>query len=231
MRKGGAFGTALSLRATLHTMRYALRRALPKDPWWHIVGLSFGLVFVLMLTVARLAPTQLDLLDFHIEKLVAPLQTQPYIELFLAITILGSALGVTLVATGSAYILRAKRRSVLELFLALILAGSTMRIAKAFVERARPETITWVDSLTSFSFPSGHATLATTVYGFLSLMLYRRAKTNLGRVLSIGFGALIIGLICLSRLVLSYHYFTDVVAGVLLGLFWLSVVHMFPQRT
>jgi len=63
-----------------------------------------------------------------------------------------------------------------------------------------------------FSFPSGHATGATAVYGGLGLLLTvgRRGW----RYLLAG-GA--IGLISLSRLVLGVHYPRDVLAGMALG--------------
>ena len=63
-----------------------------------------------------------------------------------------------------------------------------------------------------FSFPSGHATGATAVYGSLGLLLTIGRRR--WRYLLAG-GA--IGLISLSRLVLQVHYLRDVFAGMTLG--------------
>ena len=63
-----------------------------------------------------------------------------------------------------------------------------------------------------FSFPSGHATGATAVYGSLGLLL--TVGRRRWRYLLAG-GA--IGLISLSRLVLQVHYPRDVLAGMALG--------------
>ncbi|HWU24672.1 MAG TPA: phosphatase PAP2 family protein, partial [Candidatus Paceibacterota bacterium] len=105
----------------------------------------------------------------------------------------------------------------------------SMGIAKMFVERARPSVLTWLDPSNTYSFPSGHATLSAAFYGFVSVQLYRRSHTRLTRILSLLIPMLLIALISVSRIILNYHYFTDVLAGILLGLFWLAVIFMLPK--
>lgn len=63
-----------------------------------------------------------------------------------------------------------------------------------------------------FTFPSGHATAATVVYGGLALLLTVGRK-RLRYLLA----ASMIVLISLSRVVLEVHYLRDVVAGIVLG--------------
>ncbi|WP_253737359.1 phosphatase PAP2 family protein [Halohasta salina] len=63
-----------------------------------------------------------------------------------------------------------------------------------------------------FTFPSGHATAATVVYGGLGLLLSVGRK----RVRYLLAGSLIV-LISLSRVVLDVHYVRDIVAGIVLG--------------
>jgi undecaprenyl-diphosphatase len=143
--------------------------------------------------------------------------------------VLGSGTGATLVALGAAYFLRNNRFAVLQLGFLLLCATVSMDIAKTFVERLRPESLLWVDPLNTYSFPSGHATLATALYAFIGVCLYRRLRSPLPRFLATAACALLVLLVCASRLVLSAHYFTDVLAGMLLGLFWLAVVFMLPR--
>lgn len=204
-------------------------RHLPRDPWWHIFGLCSGLAFAVMLLVARLHPHCFDPADRIFEGLAKPLQTLAHTEPFLVMSVLGSGIGVTAIACGVAYYLRRKPYSVVQLVLVLVFASLSMGIAKAFVERARPTTLDWLVSLRSYSFPSGHATMSSALYGFIAVMLYRRSTTRLTRFLAVFLPACIVFLVCTSRVVLAYHYFTDVTAGVLLGLFWLSVVFMLPK--
>lgn len=179
--------------------------------------------------VARLHPERFDYIDSTFEAFVKPLQTFGHAEPFIILTVLGSGIGVTVLALGAAYFLRKHPFSVMQLLLLLVWASLSMGIAKVFVERARPTSVDWLVSLHSYSFPSGHATMSSAFYGFVAVNLYRRSLTPLSRFLSVFVPALVVLLVCTSRVVLGYHYFTDVLAGVLLGLFWLSVVFMLPK--
>lgn len=213
------------MRYTVRMLRH-IKRALPRDPWWHVWGLCFGLLFALMLMVARLYPTYFGQVDVSFESAVQPLQTFGHVEFFLIVTALGSITGIIVLAVGAAYFLRHNRFAVLQLILLLAFSAASMGIAKAFVERTRPDVLLWLSPLSTYSFPSGHATMSTAFFGFIAVCLYRRSRSSIGRFLSVLAPVLVIVLICLSRIILNYHYFTDVVAGILLGLFWLAVIFM-----
>lgn len=206
-----------------------VHKHLPNDPWWHVFGLSSGLLFAIMLMFARLDPDDFERLDAWFENAVKPLQTFGHIELFLAITVLGSVVGITVMTIGAAFFLRRNRLAVLQLFLLMVFSSVSMGSAKFFVERARPNVLLWLDPSNTYSFPSGHATLSTALYGFIAVQLYRRSTSTIARYLSILVPAGVILLVSWSRIVLNYHYFTDVTAGILLGLFWLAVIFMLPK--
>lgn len=81
------------------------------------------------------------------------------------------------------------------------------------------------------SFPSGHVTVATAFYGFLTMLLGRlhsQWKTTLYSVL-----ACFITCIAISRLYLNAHWFNDVVGGLLLGLLCVNIIALscFHRRT
>lgn len=95
-------------------------------------------------------------------------------------------------------------------------------IFKNFFSRQRPEVLAAYDG-TGYSFPSGHATGAVTFYGFLAYLIIRSTlaavwKWVLGTLLTLA--AL---LVAVSRMFLDVHYFTDVLAGISVGLFWLLI--------
>jgi undecaprenyl-diphosphatase len=208
-----------------------VRRKMMRDPWWHVAGLSLGLLFVLLLMLARLYPAELNEIDLLVEAAILPFQSFTTIEAFLVITALGGVSGIIIVGLGATFLLRRNRFAVLQLFLLLVFSSISMGIAKTFVERARPEALLWIDPLNTYSFPSGHATLSAALYGFLAVCLYRRLRHPAARMLAVLGPALLVLLICISRVVLNAHYLTDVIGGVLLGLFWLCVVFMLPRHT
>ncbi|NTW22794.1 phosphatase PAP2 family protein [Candidatus Falkowbacteria bacterium] len=93
-------------------------------------------------------------------------------------------------------------------------------IIKITIERPRP--LGGVYEEASFSFPSAHAALSVSFYGYLLYWAWRRSTWS--RRVNLTFGWLIlIFLIGFSRLFLGVHYLSDVLGGFVLGLLWLLV--------
>lgn len=107
------------------------------------------------------------------------------------------------------------------LFFCLISSWGMMNFLKLFFMRPRPtgEQLVYAGG---YSFPSGHATLAVAFYGFIIYLLLASQKNRLNRCLS-GLIAVLIFLIGVSRVYLNVHYATDVIAGFILGSFFLAV--------
>ena len=71
-----------------------------------------------------------------------------------------------------------------------------------------------------FSFPSGHATIITTL-GILAFYFFKNDFKNAWtRRLFIFADALIVSAVCFSRIYLNAHWTSDVLAGMTLALFW-----------
>ncbi len=199
------------------------------NSFWRTSAILSGVAFAVMLMCARYSPDTLDDLDALVTPHILWLQSFTSVQVFIAVTTLGSVLGVSFIALGAVYFLRNSRASIVRLVLLLATAGVSVEATKSFVERTRPEVLTWLIPESSFSFPSGHSTLSMAFYGFVAVSLYRRANSTAAKLAAVLVPGLIILMIGFSRMVLSYHYFTDVIAGFLLGLFWLSVVFMLPR--
>jgi len=99
-------------------------------------------------------------------------------------------------------------------------AQATTWSLKFITARVRPPFLEGVTA-GSPSFPSAHATVSMAVYGFLALAIAQGVPQ--ARTVVFAVAGLLILLICSSRLVLSLHYLSDVLAGAVVGLAWVMV--------
>lgn len=104
---------------------------------------------------------------------------------------------------------------------AIVAASSTLLLLglKQFFHRHRPD-LPLVKTLTNFSFPSGHALCS---FILCSVIIYLVDKGSLDLKWKWLFSILLILfsiVIGISRIVLRYHYATDVLAGFCVGFAW-----------
>jgi undecaprenyl-diphosphatase len=196
---------------------------------WEVIRcslLAVGLItsaFV-CLTIAVLHWGRTSAIDLAVNDFFQPFRAPWLLQLFIEVTSLGTIISMgMLVAVVSALLWSMRRSSILlPLWVSFLGAEGTTWIAKYAINRARP---VFIDGIAEFnpSFPSGHATASTVVIGFIGFVIARELPTKGVRV-EVGFwSAMAIAAICLSRLFLSLHYLSDVLAGVLVGLAWLLI--------
>jgi membrane-associated phospholipid phosphatase len=170
--------------------------------------------------------------DDWINAMVEPLRTSAVVSISLWISALGDSPAVVsavIIATG---FLWAQRRFhvIGPLWIANLGAQATTWSGKYFVGRDRPPLPVDITAF-SPSFPSGHATAAMAVYGFLAYAIARDLPVIRERFEIAYWIAVLIGSIGLSRLALGVHYVTDVVGGFLVGGFWLLVGFVIAEWT
>jgi YegS/Rv2252/BmrU family lipid kinase len=116
-----------------------------------------------------------------------------------------------------ALLFRKHRRAAFFTVGVMIAVSIATTVIKNLVDRDRPPWQNAEALLSSYGYPSGHASSAAALGGIvviLASMLVRRA--NLRRAAYAGV-VLVVLLVCLDRVLLGRHYPTDVVGGVLLG--------------
>jgi undecaprenyl-diphosphatase len=74
------------------------------------------------------------------------------------------------------------------------------------------------------SFPSGHVVLAISIYGLLATLWVRAARSWSERVLAVLLAISIVAVTGLSRGRLGTHWPSDLIAGGIIGLAWLTVM-------
>jgi undecaprenyl-diphosphatase len=97
-------------------------------------------------------------------------------------------------------------------------------LLKVIFARERPSFSDPLVMLTTYSFPSGHATGATIFYGLAAYLIARGVKSWTWRVLSVVAAVVVVSLIGFSRLYLGAHYLSDVLGGFGVGIVWLASV-------
>ena len=95
-------------------------------------------------------------------------------------------------------------------------------LLKNVFQRARPSFKDPLLTLTSYSFPSGHAAAATLFYGLLAAYLICRVTPWPWRVVIAVLAILMVALVGLSRIYLGVHYPSDVLAAVAASSGWLA---------
>lgn len=162
------------------------------------------------------------LLDGLVQAALAPLRSRQLVAAFDWLTQMGTgAAGVAVLASASGLLLTSGRAGFIgPMWLAFVGAEATSWSVKFVAGRARPP---FIEGLTaaSPSFPSAHATVAVAAYGFLALTMAAGMPARRTEVLAVA--ALLVALIGFSRLLLSFHYLSDVVGGVLVGGAWLAL--------
>jgi undecaprenyl-diphosphatase len=117
----------------------------------------------------------------------------------------------------------------LILFISAIIGSAVLnQILKLIFHRVRPNFHRLID-ISGYSFPSGHAMNAFTVYVILSFLLWRHIPSRWGRSVLILFSVFMIMAIGISRIYLGVHYPSDIIGGYLASGFWLTVAIWFFQ--
>ena len=174
-------------------------------------------------------------LDEYVKGLVRGLQTESSLSFFAYLTKLGSFVGVFSTVC-IAVIVFFMKRSYVAMVIYPVAVLSTHLINKGIkevVQRERPSLNAALDAV-GYSFPSGHAMLSIVTFGFLAYIIAINVKSAAGKVaITISAAILIVG-IGLSRIVLSVHYPTDVLAGYCLsGIILIITIYLhrlFSQR-
>lgn len=140
------------------------------------------------------------------------------------ITHLGDAETVAVICTIVVLLLWRHAQRGLALGLVLGLMGNVLLnpTLKHIFERTRPVHDHGLAHETSFSFPSGHSSGAMVTYGMLLYVALRTLPPRWHVPATMGAIAAMLTIAC-SRIFLQVHFASDVAAGLLSGLAWVTV--------
>lgn len=140
------------------------------------------------------------------------------------ITALGGNPVLILLTLGAGAWLWLRGQASFALLLLIAVVGGVLLnfILKAGFDRPRPDIVPHGQTVYTASFPSGHAMNATIVYLMLGLIAVRRQMQHAAKYLAIVLAGLLAFAIGCSRVYLGVHWPSDVIAGWLAGLAWVS---------
>ncbi len=128
-------------------------------------------------------------------------------EVFL---VLGILIGIGL-------LVRKKWRRGALTIIGIVGSAGILSILKDYFIRARPDTA--VEFITSFSFPSGHATMAAAFFVIVAYLVATSIRSWVKRELILVACVIAMFIVGFSRIILSVHWASDVIAGWALGTF------------
>lgn len=188
-----------------------------------LVYMISGLVLVIIIE-GLLSGSDLQPLNAAIESVIVEMRTPILTTLLVWVTRIGNPFVFASIAIFLAVILIVRGRAY-EAFLflaAMVVAIISLTVLKNVFQISRPVSDIYYAG--GWSFPSGHATIATAFFFLLSHTFFgwfKDAKNKTILILGSIVGA---GLVCFSRLYLGAHWTLDILAGIALGLLSVSFV-------
>jgi undecaprenyl-diphosphatase len=120
-------------------------------------------------------------------------------------------------------------RESLVVIYAVVGETATFMATTLFIDRPRPDVPHLDEAPPTSSFPSGHTAAALCFYGSVAAIVIWHSRRRWITVVAVIVCAAVPLTIAASRVYRGMHYPTDVLAGMLLGAIWLSVVIVYVR--
>lgn len=194
---------------------------------WFIIlqSILFLILIFLTLGVAFNFPI-INKLDNFIFSLCEKIRSKPLNNIMLFFTLFGETYFIIAVLICLLFF-KNKKISFSVLSVTALSAGINY-IIKNIIQRARP-TLQFINDLvidykfpTSYSFPSGHSQTSFVLYFILGYLLLNKYYKGKYKKLFLSLITVLPILVMFSRIILGVHYFTDVLAGAIIGVILIS---------
>ena len=181
----------------------------------YILLLLFLILTILVFT------NNFSYIDDKIESFILSIRNKNLTDTMNTITNIGSAYSLIVITILLLFFLKNKKTCLL-ITLNLIFSFLSSQIVKFILQRERPINIGLV-SASGYSYPSGHSMVSMAYFGFIAYLIYKNISNVFLKIIFIMLFILLSIVIGFSRIYLGVHYFSDVLGGFLLSIFYLSL--------
>jgi membrane-associated phospholipid phosphatase len=200
-----------------------------KLPWRGLLLFSIAAAATILFVwiASELREGELDAVDKQVALALHQIDNRALDIVAISFTLLGTGpcLGIALAAVSYAAYRRGRRSYILILAANTIIAVGLNTILKLVFARARPTLFEVITRPDTYSFPSGHAMSAVTIYGAIAAVIIALRPSSKPLVAVVAM-IVILG-IGTSRVYLGAHWPMDVIAGWTAGLpFLVTTVHL-----
>lgn len=189
--------------------------------WWYLALFSF-ILFVL--TGLAIYVGQFDRFDAAVIGFVQGYESKLLTATLLTFTYIGSFLGTIIIYFILFYFFwRFNWRAEAILLTGVVLSTPIINlILKELVQRPRPEFFHLIE-VKGYSFPSGHTMSAVSLYGIVLILVWFKLRNIGERIFLTVVISFIIVAIALSRIYLGVHYPSDIIGGIFMSNFIISL--------
>ena len=187
-----------------------------------IIALTILLIIEIILVKTNSFPQ----IDSFVYTLISNFITPVNTAIFKFFSFFGSEIFIIILCLLVLFLFKKKSRGIGFTFI-LLLSTLFNQGLKLIVGRERPD-INQLVTESSYSFPSGHTMIITTIVGLFIFYLWNNKKGRHTKKIVITIILTIIAfLVMLSRIYLGVHYFSDIIGGITASLLLLAIVYYY----
>ena len=187
-----------------------------------IIALTILLIIEIILVKTNSFPQ----IDSFVYTLISNFITPVNTAIFKLFSFFGSEIFIIILCLLVLFLFKKKSRGIGFTFI-LLLSTLFNQGLKLIVGRERPD-INQLVTESSYSFPSGHTMIITTIVGLFIFYLWNNKKGSSTKKIVITITLTIIAfLVMLSRIYLGVHYFSDIIGGITASLLLLAIVYYY----
>jgi membrane-associated phospholipid phosphatase len=219
------------INATLKISKFIREKFSSRNEYlaYYITIVIAFIIFVIALNAfveltEELKENELAPFDTAVQDYVITFRTPWLTSFFEFMTNMGDRLAyilITMALSAFFYLNHKSWKFILQTASVLILSTISNVTLKQIINRARP-SLEHLVTVNTLSYPSGHSMSAMAFYGFLIYLCLRYPFHRALRFITVALLALVIVCIGLSRIYLGVHYPSDVIAGFIGGLIWVT---------